>query len=338
MAPGNPCTMAANGCEAASRARALHSQIRLGFNMSTSTPASPAARHPSDTLSSFEAWEDFMEKRYPLPSSGEAVPPSMQRTMQRREGYRDYRAEARPCVKEFYRLNHAQQTLDVVRAKEREFGSLARREMTVWEAVAWLDSIVDDSDPDNENSQIWHALQSGEAAREAGMPRWFILTTFIHDLGKILCCFGEPQWAVVGDTFPVGCRFSEGIVFHEFFEANPDAKDPVLGSEHGIYVPGCGLDQVHMSWGHDEYLYRVTRDRLPLEAQYVIRYHSFYPLHREHAYLWMLNDQDRRMLKWVKAFNPFDLYSKGDAKPDAQRELPFYRDLVDEFLPGKLRW
>jgi inositol oxygenase len=40
-------------------------------------------------------------------------------------------------------------------------------------------------------------------------------------------------------------------------------------------------------------------------------------LHREHEHLWMLNNQDRRMLKWVKAFNPFDLYSKGDAKPHA---------------------
>ena len=306
--------------------------------MSTSTVAASIPRHPVDTLSSFEDWEDFMEKRYPLPPAGEGVPPVLQKTLQRREGYRDYRAEARACVKEFYRLNHTHQTYDVVLAKEREFGGLNRREMTVWEAVEWLDSIVDDSDPDNENSQIWHALQSGEAAREAGLPRWFILTTFIHDLGKILCCFGEPQWAVVGDTFPVGCRFSDQIVFNEFFAANPDTTHPVYGTEQGIYTPGCGLDRVHMSWGHDEYLYRVTRDRLPIEAQYVIRYHSFYPLHREHEYLWMLNDQDRRMLKWIKAFNPFDLYSKGDAKPDAEKELPFYRDLVEEFLPGKLRW
>ena len=55
-------------------------------------------------------------------------------------------------------------------------------------------------------------------------------------------------------------------------------------------------------------------------------------------WVWMLNDQDRRMLKWIKAFNPFDLYSKGDAKPDAERALPFYRELVEEYLPGKLRW
>ncbi|HAO96880.1 MAG TPA: inositol oxygenase, partial [Verrucomicrobiales bacterium] len=43
------------------------------------------------------------------------------------------------------------------------------------------------------------------------------LTGLIHDLGKILCLFGEPQWAVVGDTFPLGCRFSEKIIYHEYF-------------------------------------------------------------------------------------------------------------------------
>ena len=37
---------------------------------------------------------------------------------------------------------------------------------------------------------------------------WFVLVGLIHDLGKVLCLFGEPQWAVVGDTFPVGCAFS----------------------------------------------------------------------------------------------------------------------------------
>ena len=31
-----------------------------------------------------------------------------------------------------------------------------------------------------------------------------IATGLIHDLGKVLCKYGEPQWAVVGDTFPVG--------------------------------------------------------------------------------------------------------------------------------------
>ena len=69
---------------------------------------------------------------------------------------------------------------------------------------------------------IEHALQTAEAIRAANGPRWFIVTGLVHDLGKILCLFGEPQWAVVGDTFPVGCRFSPAIVYSEFFTDNPD--------------------------------------------------------------------------------------------------------------------
>ena len=130
--------------------------------------AAPTPAHPQDTLSGFEEWEHFVEERYPTPLEGQIGPPPMQRTMQRRDGYRDYRAEARPGVKEFYRLNHIHQTMDLVKAKQQDFGRLNRKEMSVWEAIELLDTIVDDSDPDNENSQIWHALQSGEAAREAG--------------------------------------------------------------------------------------------------------------------------------------------------------------------------
>ena len=48
----------------------------------------------------------------------------------------------------------------------------------------------------------------------------------MHDLGKVLCLYGEPQWAVVGDTFPVGCEYSDQIVFPEFFATNPDSGIP----------------------------------------------------------------------------------------------------------------
>mgnify|MGYP002136064231 CR=1 FL=1 len=37
----------------------------------------------------------------------------------------------------------------------------------------------------------------------------------------------------------------------------------------GIYERGAGLDTVLMSWGHDEYLYYVTKDFLPEPAQYM---------------------------------------------------------------------
>lgn len=42
----------------------------------------------------------------------------------------------------------------------------------------------------------------------------------------LLCVF---QWAVVGDTFPVGCKFQNSIVFrNSTFEGNPDVKNPTL--------------------------------------------------------------------------------------------------------------
>jgi len=252
--------------------------------------------------------------------------------------FRNYESPARPSVKELYRLNHESQTLDFVKAKEKEYLPPSRKEMGVWEASEWLDSIVDDSDPDTGLSQIEHALQTAEAIRADGHPRWFVVTGFIHDLGKVLCSFDEPQWAVVGDTYPVGCAFSDKIVYPELFAGNPDTRVPEYQTRLGIYEEGCGLENVHMSWGHDEYLHHVVKDRLPVEAQYMIRYHSFYAAHREGAYGYLMNDRDREMFAWVRAFNPYDLYSKSPTPPDHQALEPFYRELVDEFFPRPLRW
>ena len=131
--------------------------------------------------------------------------------------FRDYE-HANPRVAEFYKLNHANQTLQFVLDKKREYLPRARKTMTVWESLDYLNMLVDDSDPDIDFTQIEHALQTAEAIRAANQPRWFIVTGLVHDLGKILCLFGEPQWAVVGDTFPVGCGFSPTIVHSEFFK------------------------------------------------------------------------------------------------------------------------
>jgi inositol oxygenase len=69
----------------------------------------------------------------------------------------------------------------------------------------------------------------------------------------------EGQWDVVGDTFPVGCAFSQSIIFPEFFKNNPDYINPKYNTLYGIYKPNCGLDQVLMSYGQDEYLYQVIK-------------------------------------------------------------------------------
>lgn len=252
--------------------------------------------------------------------------------------FRDYRENVRAGVREFYRLNHVNQTLGFVHQKKREYLPLARREMGVWEAMEYLNTLVDDSDPDTELSQIEHLLQCSEAIRADGHPRWMIATGLIHDLGKVLCLYGEPQWAVVGDTFPVGCRYSDKVVFPEFFLENPDSQVAEYQTPCGIYEEHCGLDHVHFSWGHDEYLYHVVKDHLPAEGLALIRYHSFYAAHREGEYSHLMTEHDLRMLDWVRLFNPYDLYSKGHERPDVQALRPYYEDLIAEFFPAKLAW
>ena len=291
-------------------------------------------------LQSLEEWEDFLKERYPDPADSSAAEKPFKATdpNKKKEQFRNYEADARPTVREFYRLNHRYQTYDFVQGKKKEFLGLDRREMSVWEAMEYLNTLVDDSDPDTDLSQLEHLLQTAEQIRGDGHPRWFVLAGLVHDLGKILCLYGEPQWAVVGDTFPVGCAHSDRIVFHEFFKDNPDSHNPRYQTLSGIYAEGCGLDNVQMSWGHDEYIYQVTKDYLPEESLYMLRFHSFYPWHREGEYLHFCNDRDRAMLKWVQAFNPYDLYTKSHDRPDVKQLRPFYEDLIAEYLPAKLRW
>lgn len=255
-----------------------------------------------------------------------------------KDQFRRYDEKTPAVVREFYRQNHVNQTLDFVLSRERQFATLERGELGIWEAMERLNTLVDDSDPDTALSQVEHNLQTAEAIRRDGHPRWMVLTGFIHDLGKMLCFYGEPQWAVVGDTFPVGCRWSDSIVYPEFFAGNADMANPELQTENGIYEAGCGLRNVHLSWGHDEYMYRVSRDYLPEPAQYVIRYHSCYSIHREGAYQHLLDDHDREMLEWVRKFNPYDLYSKSDSRPQLEPLRPYYDELIREFFPPVIRW
>lgn len=281
----------------------------------------------TNPLESIEEWEDDVVERYPEPAQPAKA----------KEEFRNYDNPGRDTVKDFYRLNHTYQTYEFVQEKKADFLRFSRKELPVWEAMDFLNTLVDDSDPDIELDQLQHLLQTAEAIRADGHPDWFVLTGFIHDLGKVLCLFGEPQWAVVGDTFPVGCAFSEKIVYSDFFKDNPDINDQRYNTKYGIYEEGCGMDNVQMSWGHDEYMYQITKEYLPEPALYMIRYHSFYPQHRENAYGHLLNDHDREMFEWVKKFNPYDLYSKSPTPPVLEELKPFYDGLIKKYLPEKVR-
>lgn len=283
--------------------------------------------HPLENL---EEWETDLLERYPDPADIAKEKAA--------DDYRNYETPVRDTVKEFYRLNHLHQSYDFVLEKEREFLRFDKKEMPVWDAFQFLNQLVDDSDPDTDLDQLQHLLQTSEAIRADGHPDWMVLVGLLHDLGKVLCLFGEPQWAVVGDTFPVGCAFSDKIVFPEFFKENPDYNDPRYNTKYGVYSPNCGLRNVHLSWGHDEYIYHLTKDYLPEPALYMLRYHSFYPQHRENAYTHLMDAHDHEMFKWVKLFNPYDLYSKSPTPPDVNKLRSYYEDLVAKYLPATLKF
>lgn len=268
-------------------------------------------------------WESFVQRRYQVEEP---------------EDYRIFDETTPEHVKTFYRLNHTYQTLDFVLAKKAEFLGLNRQKMGIKESIEQLNLLVDESDPDINLPQCYHLYQTAEAIRRDGHPRWLILAGFIHDLGKILAIYGEPQWAVVGDTFPVGCAYSKKVVFPEYFAANSDSNNAVYQDLFGIYEPACGFDQLHMSWGHDEYLYQVVKDYLPPKAAYIIRFHSFYAAHREGAYDYFMNAKDREMMPWLKLFSQYDLYSKSSEKIDIDTLQPFYQALVDEYFPETIAW
>ena len=295
--------------------------------MSTPDKMTPREYNP---LNNLDEWEDDILQRYPDPASI-----AKDKTT---EEYRNYETPVRDTVREFYRLNHQYQSYDFVMQKRADFLQFNKREMPVWDAFQFLNQLVDDSDPDTDLDQLQHLLQTSEAIRADGHPDWMVLAGLIHDMGKVLCLFGEPQWAVVGDTFPVGCAFSDKIVFPEFFNSNPDISDERYNTKYGVYSKECGLNNVHMSWGHDEYVYHMVKDYLPEPALYMLRYHSFYSQHRENAYDYLMDNHDRAMFAWVQLFNPYDLYSKNPHPPDWKKLRPYYEDLAAKYLPAALKF
>jgi len=276
------------------------------------------------------------------------VHPQSPKASKKTDDFRNYKDSARQDrVSKFYFLNHKNQTFDFVLKQKERLMKLEGKEMSCWDAALLLNELVDDSDPDTEHAQIVHLLQTAESIRKAYPGEeyeWFHLVGFIHDLGKVLAhpkLYNEPQWAVVGDTFPVGCKHEDTVVFNEFFEHNPDSFNPLYNTKYGIYSDGIGLENVHFSWGHDEYLYQVCKlnnSTLPEVALNVIRYHSFYSWHQNNAYSYLMNEEDKITLKWVKEFQKHDLYSKLPEKLSEERLLPYYKNLMAKYFPPMMRW
>lgn len=261
--------------------------------------------------------------------------------------FRDYTIDETDPLKEMvrktYRNMHQNQTVDFVKNCRENWLKFDHMKMTVRKALEKLNDLVDESDPDTSLPNIVHAFQTAERAR-AEFPEhdWLHLTGLIHDLGKIMAFYGEPQWAVVGDTFVVGCEWSDNIVYRdESFVGNPDGQNPKYNTKYGIYKPNVGLENLTLSWGHDEYMYQVlkhNKSTLPQHALNIIRFHSFYPWHSSGDYHHLMKAEDEETKKWVLTFNRYDLYTKSSKVPDIETLWPYYQNLIDKYIPGELEW
>jgi inositol oxygenase len=242
---------------------------------------------------------------------------------------------------ELYKDMHTFQTLEFVKNKKQQYSKLNNCKMTMKEALEKLNSFVDQSDPDLDEENIIHAYQTAERIRILHpLNKELQIVGLIHDVGKVLYTFDEPNWAVVGDTYVVGCKYSESIVYYETLKLNPDYSKY---DQNGIYESGCGIDNLHLSFGHDEYLYQVlvqnNIDKISKQNKDIIRYHSFYPWHTNGDYKHLMSKEDEQTLENIKYFNNFDLYSKEDKNFVLTHEIKkYYDNLLEEYFPDILQW
>ena len=167
--------------------------------------------------------------------------------------------------------------------------------------------------------------------------KWFPLLGFIHDSGKIMLLeeFGKlPQWAVVGDTFPLNCKLSSNYVYYDkqYHKNNSSLMENKNKNK-------CGFNNLNFSWSHDEYIASFlerNKNNMPEEAIYIVRYHSFYSWHTPRnnirGYTEYADDHDWKMLPLIKAFQKADLYSKTKDIPSENKIKNIYNQLLNKYF------
>eukprot|EP00879_Flechtneria_rotunda_P020176 GHRR01021217.1.p1 GENE.GHRR01021217.1~~GHRR01021217.1.p1 ORF type:complete len:639 (+),score=264.32 GHRR01021217.1:1091-3007(+) len=283
----------------------------------------------------------------------------------------------------FVRLNRARQTLDFAKRQAQAFAELDKAELGVWEALNMLNGLreyeavllanasasggsgrstatggaaagdgvaaVDEPlTPDMPLKE--HALQVAELCRLSFPDKpWMALVGLLHGLGKLLAhpLWGsQPQWAVTGESYPLGCRFAPQISHSEFFSANPDRRRRAYSTALGVYSSDCGLRNVYMSWGAPEYMYMMlvlNQTQLPEEALFLIRCQRCTAFTRPGgAYRQLMSDSDRALLPLLAAFQSLTAYRRVQLPPEAlqgQALVNHYSNLISAYLGDeKLFW
>lgn len=241
----------------------------------------------------------------------------------------------------FYAEMHKKVDLEYTLKMRKKYSKYDNCKMSIKKALSMMDDFIDPSDPDLDVPNSIHAYQTAERIRKKyPEDKELQIAGLIHDLGKVLFSYGEPNYAVVGDTYVLGCKFPDTIVYPETMEKN---KDYFTYYDKCIYEKNCGLDKLIISFGHDEYLYGVLKHNKDLHkmtdrTMNMIRYHSLYPWHSYSSYDDFMKRGDEFILVNVLEFNSFDLYSKEDPIEINQSVKDYYDKLLDEYFFGEMEW
>ena len=232
-----------------------------------------------------------------------------------------------------YREMYKNQTLRYVIDQKENYEQLGIIKMSMFKALSLLDTFIDSSDPDLNIPNSIHAFQTAERIRKKFPDnKEYQITGLIHDIGKVLYTFKYPEWSVVGDTFVLGCKLPKSMVYYNLTVDHPDRDN----TELGIYEKGCGLENLNLSFGHDEYVYQVLKQnkthKIRKKYMDIIRYHSLYPWHSKGEYRKLMNNKDYKTLINVNEFNNFDLYSKEDDAIITDDIIDYYKNLLKEYF------
>eukprot|EP00127_Corallochytrium_limacisporum_P000114 Clim_evm21s4 gene=Clim_evmTU21s4 len=166
----------------------------------------------------------------------------------------------------------------------------------------------------------------------------------ICNMGRLLLLWGEPDWVIVGETYPVGCRFQEQIAFYDFLRGNPDFANVEYGTYYGVYQPNCGFDAVVMCWSDCEYLYSCLSAsatcNLSDTALAALRLQDFHSWIVHGAYHHLAAEPDFAVVGVVDKLHQIKATaSEASVESVDETELLKYATcLIDEFCPGKVDW
>ena len=86
----------------------------------------------ANPLAGLDEWEEDVLRRYPDQDTIAKAKSTNE--------FRNYESPVRDTVREFYRLNHTNQTYEFVQEKRKHYLKFDKKEMPVWDAFAFSES------------------------------------------------------------------------------------------------------------------------------------------------------------------------------------------------------